>query len=393
MRSPRHTVICTEGWYYLVVLAFVLGGALLRNMNLLLVLFGMMASPLVLNWRLVRATLARLEVKRKLPKSVSAGDLLVVELEAVNPRRRLGSWAVAAEDCIQRDGDGDSTRPIVGRVLFPHVPAGQSRRETYRGRLTQRGRYRFGPLRVSTRFPIGLVRMTTTLDQPQTLLVYPRLGRLTRRWQRLHQSADVGASHVQRRQGLLEGDFYGLRDWRKGDSRRWIHWRTSARRQTPAVRQFEQRRNQDLALIVELWQPDRPDARQRENVELAVSFAASIVSDLCRRGGRSLSVGLAAAAPRHDHGPASLGLAREVLESLAVAEASSDDRLPEVICTALDAIRQGTNTIVVSTRPVDWADTDRFAKLWSNPRQRAWIGRIQWIDVGRPELADYFMPG
>jgi len=393
MRSPRHTSICTEGWFYLIVLAFVLGGALLRNMNLLLVLFGMMASPLVLNWRLVRATLARLDFRRKLPKSVSAGDLLVVELEAVNSRRRLGSWAIAAEDRIQREGDGEPSPPILGSVLFPHVPAGQSRKESYRGRLTQRGRYHFGPLRVSTRFPFGLVRMTTTLDQPQTLMVYPRLGRLTRRWQRLHQSADVGTSHVQRRQGLLEGDFYGLRDWRKGDSRRWIHWRTSARRQSPAVRQFEQRRNQDLALIVELWQPENPNTRQRENIELAVSFAASIVSDLCRRGGRALWVGLAAASPRHDHGPASLGLAREVLESLAVAESTTRDRLPEVIGTTLDAIRQGTNTIVVSTRAVDWTDTERFTKLWSNPRQRAWIGRIQWIDVGRPELADYFMPG
>ena len=284
MRSPRRTTICTEGWYYLVVLGFVLGGALMRNMNLLLVLFGMMASPLVLNWRLVRATLARLEVRRKLPKSVSAGDLLVVELEAVNPRPRLASWAIAAEDCIQREGHGDSTAPIVGSVLFPHVPAGHSRKESYRGRLTQRGRYRFGPLRVSTRFPFGLVRTTTTLDQPQTLLVYPRLGRLTRRWQRLHRSADMGASHVQRRQGLLEGDFYGLRDWRSGDSRRWIHWRTSARRQTPAVRQFEQRRNQDLALIVELWQPDRPDARQQPStlpkitVPVSRKFGSNVIS-------------------------------------------------------------------------------------------------------------------
>jgi uncharacterized protein (DUF58 family) len=360
-------------------------------MNLLLVLFGMLASPLLLNWRLVRATLARLEVRRKLPKSVSAGELLVVELDAVNPRRRLGSWAVAAEDVIQREG-GDTQPAIAASVLFSHVPAGQSRRETYRGRLMQRGRYRFGPLRISTRFPFGLVRMSTTLDQPQTLLVHPRLGRLTRRWQRLHLSADLGASRVQRKQGLLEGDFYGLRDWRTGDSRRWIHWRTSARRQVPAVRQFEQRRNQDLALIVELWQPAEPTSRDRENVELAVSFAASIVSDLCRRGGRSLWVGLAAAAPRHVHGPASLGLAREVLESLAVAEGSSQDRLPEVVGAALDAIRPGTNTIVVSTRPVNWSDTERFATLWSNPRQRAWIGRIQWIDVGRPDLSDYFVP-
>ena len=80
------------------------------------------------------------------------------------------------------------------------------------------------------------------------------------------------------------------------------------------------------------------------------------------------------------------------MESLTVADATSADCLPEVLSSTLDAVRPGTNAIVISTRSVDWSDTERFAKLWSSPRQRAWIGRLQCINVSGPELADYFVP-
>jgi uncharacterized protein (DUF58 family) len=392
MRSLRLPKITLEGLCYIATLSFLLAGALVRQINLLLVLFALLASLPLLNWWLVRQTLRRLTLQRRLPRSVASGDVLMVELELANPRRRLASWAARVDDRICRQDDAASEEPIRAQALFAYVPARGARTQSYRGRLMRRGRYRFGPLRISTQFPFGLMRGSVMIEQPQTLLVLPRLGRLTRRWQRLQQSSDLGTSNVERRQGLLEGDFYGLRDWRQGDSRRWIHWRTSARRQTPVVRQFEQQRNQDLALVVELWQPDRPSAFHIDQVELAVSFAASIVSDVCRRGGRTLWIAVAARTPRFDSGPASLALTREVMESLAVAEASSTDTLPDALSKILDVARPGTNAIVISTRSVDLSDTERFGNLWRNTRQRAWLGRIQAIDVSRPDLADYFAP-
>ncbi len=80
------------------------------------------------------------------------------------------------------------------------------------------------------------------------------------------------------------------------------------------------------------------------------------------------------------------------METLAVAEATSNDPLPEVLSATLDIVRPGTNAIVISTRSVTLTNTDRFALLWRNPRQRAWLNRLQCIDVSRPELADYFVP-
>ena len=153
-----------------------------------------------------------------------------------------------------------------------------------------------------TRFPLGLVRHGLVLSEPTTLIVHPKIGQLAREWGQLIRENASGSQRMRR--GLLEADFYGLRDWRAGDNRRWIHWRTSARRGALVVRQFEQRRSQDLAILVDLWQPHQPSAEQQEHVEQAISFVATLIAEACRHPGRKVALDVAAATPLHRAGPA-----------------------------------------------------------------------------------------
>lgn len=379
-----------EGWAYLAVMGFVLVGAVLRQINLLLVLYGMLAGLLLVSWWLVRVTLRKVQVRRKLPRSVCAGDLVCVELEVTNGRRG-GSWALTAGDTIRREG---APRRAVLRpeVFFPYVAAGERRQAVYRGRLMRRGRYRLGPLRVSTRFPLGLLRHTVEFDQPDELIVYPRLGRLDRRWQQQRQTAAAGGGSLRRQQGIEDGDFYGLRDWRAGDSQQRIHWRTSARRQSLVVRQFERRRKDDLILVVELWQPERPAATDMDNVELAVSVAATIVAEVCRSGSRRIDLRIVGQSAARTSGPASAPLLHEALEMLALAAAGAKDGLPAALAIEPDVPRGGADVLIVSSRAVDLSDTVRFAALWDDPRLSAVIARTQAISAADPMLAQVYSP-
>ncbi|HUY88917.1 MAG TPA: DUF58 domain-containing protein [Pirellulales bacterium] len=389
-RSHQNIAITLEGWLYLGVSCFILAGALTRQINLLMLLFGMLAGPLVISWRLVKSTLRKVEIRRKLPQSVCAGDLLIVELAVVNRRWRLGSWSVRVEDSLRRQADAVKEAPILARVLIPYLKPGEPYTASYRGRLPRRGRYAFGPLRLYTQFPLGLLRYRMTIDQPESLVVYPRLGRLAPGWSRVQRSSDLGLGVAARQQGFVEGEFYGLRDWRSGDSRRWLHWRTSARRQTPVVRQFEQQRNEDLAIVLELWQPERPEAKDLETVELAVSFAGTILADLCRRGGKWLSISTSGPEPWMESGPTSTALLHQTMRHLAETEAGPDDHLPEALAALLDQVHPGTRVIVIGTRAVDLSDTARFSCLWNDQRRRAWLNRIETFDAGGEELAEYF---
>ena len=391
----RHLHFCREGLYFVVIMAFIVGGAIMRQINLLMLLFGLMAGPLLFNLFSVYLMLPRLQLRRRLPDMVAAGDPLVVELTATNIFARGAAWAVVVDDRVERVGDHSYAAAITSSVMFTHVPAGDSRKLSYRGVLTRRGRYRFGPLGLSTRFPLGLVRCYMPYGEnsgDQELLVLPRVGELTHRWTKMREEAYQRTRSPHQRRGMLEGDFHNLRPWRTGDSRRWIHWRTTARQGELMVRQFEQQLQRDLALIVELWQPAQPNAHQTDSVELAVSFAASICTEMCRRGGCQLVFGLSATQQQFYSGPASLALQEDALTTLALYQATPKDHLPQVMIGCLDLIPQGTQIVLVSTRPVDLNDQQRFATFWQDSRGRSLAGRVLPIDASSGELQHYFQP-
>jgi uncharacterized protein (DUF58 family) len=388
LRRSR-TSICGEGWYYVLVLAFVLTAAMLAKMNLMLVVVGMMLGPLLFSWRLVARTLRGIDVRREIPPTVCAGDLLVVGLRLSKPGKRLGCWGAEVRDhvrCEAGPGRGRAARPT---AFFLHVPAGESRTVVYRGRLFERGRYRFGPLEVRTRFPFGLFERRVTLDRTVGVTVFPRLGRLTHAWVNRHHEAFEGTQRRERRHGRPTGEFYGVREWQNGDSRRFIHWRSTARHGALVVRQFEQYRNRDVALLVDLWQPRAPAPDDLENVELAVSFAATVLGDFCRKGGSDVLVSIAGQ-PTSLGGPASVALLAGAMERLAVAEASPEDRLPELLERTLPAIEPGTEVVLISTRANDLRDADRFASLAGDPALRSRLRRLRNVNSAGESLDEYY---
>lgn len=378
-----------EGCCYLVIAGFILAGAMARQINLLMILFGLLAGAFLVHWRLVSKMMRKIAVERKLPDSISAGDLLVVELIGAN-RRRHGAWAIEATDRIEREAPSAHGGATVGNALFSYLPGRGEGRTTYRGRLYQRGKYRFGPLALTSRFPLSLLRYTATFDTHDTLLVYPKIGHLTLTWRRWQEGLESSGGKSSPRRGMLEGDFYGLRDWRSGDSRRWLHWRTSARRQTPVVRQFEQPRDQGLAIVLDLWQPGTADASAEDAVELAISLVATIVADACRAGGRRLSVAIAAREPCLIAGPASTALMEDIMARLAISDVSAEDGLAEALGQLLESVRRGTQLLVVSPRFVDVENDSRFEAVRQDGRLSKWLSKLKTVDTSANTLNELF---
>jgi len=400
MPVRRRAWLSREGVYYLGVLGFIVGGAVLRSFNLLVVLAGMMMAALLLNWRIVMATLRGLAVRRKLPEQVTAGEPLTVEITIENRRRSLGAWLVTVEDWVERvdeqPGVGSQESGVGHRwrwwqqlrsalkldrthaeTLAAQIPARGSTTTTYRITMPRRGRYRFGPLRVSTRYPLGLVWGHFTLEDTAELIVAPRIGRLSPAWAALLEAEMAGDQRRHPQRGLSEGDYYGLRPWQSGDSTRWIHWRTTAKLATPTVLQFERQRNREVALLLDPWLPAQPREQDLGYLELAISLAGTAVADLTSRGHSRLVFAVAGRQPQCWSGPASPMFCHELLNELATLPATDNASLDESILQALDEAPHGARLIVISPRPPQVAaDPDR--------------DNLCWINVSAPELAELF---
>ncbi|MBW8884691.1 MAG: DUF58 domain-containing protein, partial [Planctomycetia bacterium] len=315
----RRAWLTREGWYYLAVLIFIIGGAVLRSVNLLVILAGTMIAPLLFNWRLAMASLTALVIHRRLPTQTLAGEPLIVEIQLENKRWWMSSWLLRVEDWIEdfRMGKSNQGKPIRAEAMIAHLPAGGHAIGSYRVTLNRRGRYRFGPLRVGTRFPLGLVLGQMTLPDHGELIVAPRLGFLLPAWANLLHAEQLGDERRHPQRGISEGDYYGLRPWQSGDSLRWVHWRTTAKLARPVVRQYERRHSREVAIILDPWLP--PDATDRDEglAELAISLAATALHDISNRGHSRLTIAIAGRDPECHSGPASAHFCEDLLAELA----------------------------------------------------------------------------
>src|SRR5260221_14783760 len=93
-----------EGCCYLFLMSAVFAGAAVRDSNLMLLLAGMVTGPFVLSLLLVSWGLRHVEVARKLPEGMWAGDRLVAELTCTNRGGHLTSWGLIVEDAWDYPG-------------------------------------------------------------------------------------------------------------------------------------------------------------------------------------------------------------------------------------------------------------------------------------------------
>ncbi len=343
---PYSIEVTREGWLYFIIMMAVLMGALIGKSNLLLLVFGLLAGPFVLNGRIALTMLARNQIVRHLPERAMRGDWFSVDLTLSNKRWFVGSWMMVVEDHWKRGAE--HLFPV---IVFTRVGPGQERTGRYQLRLQQRGRYTCGPIRLLTRFPLGLVERSYIMSCSGELLVYPRIGRLTPLWHREQLDADELVQQTRPRGGTFEDEFHRLREYRQGDSLRSIHWRTTARRNQLMVREHHQMRDQDLALVLDLWLPNHPTSEERANVELALSFAATVCVEHCQKSREStIFVGVVGHTTRHWSGAAGPQTMPQMLDEFAMAEGGSGSDLKKVIEACFQMRSSHVQRLLITTR-------------------------------------------
>jgi uncharacterized protein (DUF58 family) len=264
-----------EGWWFLLATVVVGAVAIDAGLNLFFLSFGMMACLLGASGVLATMALAGLRVRRVPPPVIHAGTPYLMGISLTNRKRRLPSFSIEVEDLV-------GGRPIEKRCYFLKLPAGRSQETSYRHVVPRRGRHRLTGFRLATKFPFGLMVRAKEVAAPLELVVYPALAALPAA---ILRALPAPRSAGQQKGPSRHGDLAGLRLFRAGDDPRDIHWRTSARRGMPFVREHEDDLGHEA--LIEL---DNHAEAGAQEFELAVSRTASLCVELARRG---IAVGLA----------------------------------------------------------------------------------------------------
>ncbi|HEX8199597.1 MAG TPA: DUF58 domain-containing protein, partial [Isosphaeraceae bacterium] len=387
--GPRRLVLWTkEGLVYLVLWVGLLAIGIYQQINLVLLTAGMAAGPIAASWFVSAAMLRPLQVRRRGPSSVFSGEPLVLHYTLENARRWTSALAIAARDrLVAVAGAGVGSGDLTLGLFFPGVGAGARARLRWEGPSPARGRYRFEAIDLITRAPFGLLERRVRASLPGELVVYPSVGRLTRRWRLVHREAAETRRGVRRDRVAGQQEYHGLRDYRPGDSPRWIHWRTTARMGEPMVKEFEQQNEQDLAILIDPWLPRaRATTEQHAAVEDAIRFAATACLESSRQSGRRLLLGWTGPTPGVRHGPASAKLLHEFLERLAVLEPAAEGSLAGLLDLVPASLLRSALLVVVSTRPINLNEELERSPRLAGGAGRGLAARVLLLDAARGDL-------
>ena len=116
-----------------------------------------------------------------------------------------------------------------------------------------------------------------------------------------------------------------------------------------------------------------------------MSFAATLAAELCRKGSSDVFLAAADPEPRLTGGPGSAALLQDLMERLALVDAQSRDRVPELLQLAVGQIEPGTEIVLVSTRPIDLTQADYAGKLPDDVARRSgrpWHANDRYVQPG-----------
>ena len=253
-----------------IVCAIVLGQPSLSRVGVLV-----LALPLVTALFIGRSRYRLALVRTVNPQLVAAGQPASVSLSLAN-EGRTPSGVLLLEDHLPYVL---GTRP---RFVLEGIGHGWRRDVTYQVRSDVRGRFEIGPMTVRVNDPFGLVELGRAFRTTVPLTVTPRTVPLSHI--PLGGAWTGSGDNRPRAFAMGSAEDVTVREYRRGDDLRRVHWRSSARVGELMVRREEQPWQSRATLFLDNRVVAHRGQGIASSLEAAVSAAASIAVHLSQRG-------------------------------------------------------------------------------------------------------------
>jgi uncharacterized protein (DUF58 family) len=291
-------------------------------------------------------------VRTVAPTQVEAGHAARVTLALTNDGRMPTGLLLLEDQLPYVLG----TRP---RFVVDRMGPKWKRQVEYSVRSDLRGKYTVGPMRVRLSDPFGLVEMQRAFQSTASLVVTPHVSPLPA----IPLSGVWTGSGDNRPRAFATGsaEDVTVREYRRGDDLRRVHWRSSARVGELMVRREEQPWQSRATLFLDNRAVSHRGSGASSTLEQAVSYAASIGVHLVQRGfivRLVTATGEEEGGAWHEHGAAAAETG-PLLESMAVMRAT--DRRHLDTRWLQDVGHAGLLVAVLGV--VDEADNPAFSRM------------------------------
>ncbi|MCL2787349.1 MAG: DUF58 domain-containing protein [Micrococcales bacterium] len=278
--APWRLSITARGFAFLLVAAILAWAAATWNRGEAVVAaVGCGAGPVIAFLGLLFAP-SRPRYQRELPGTLAlVGETMPVRLRQAHATTRLRNEQIV-------DLNDDVPCVAVPVTWVPHSPpadssAGQRRAIVgYDLPCSRRGIDLVGPAVIVRQDPCGFVRRVDRVAPAEEVAVGPKPIEVIAP-QVLHEGREATSRRINTPRVL---DPAAVRDYERGDARRLVHWRATARRQRLMVRSEHPKSDPEVWICVESTLAAKANDDEIERVETAVAVAAQLAQIYLRRG-------------------------------------------------------------------------------------------------------------
>ncbi|MGC9521743.1 MAG: DUF58 domain-containing protein [Anaerolineae bacterium] len=332
----RSTKIALETWLVPILFLVLIITQLLapyRGWRILIVGLG---GAFLLSWFWSRSLAKGMDLTRQMRFGwAQVGDRLVERFTIHNDGWAPAVWAEILDGSTMPDYAVSRGTGISGYdVIRWHTEA----------ICLRRGLFTLGPTKIRTGDPFGIFSVTLDFPASMPLLVLPPIVPLPS----IEVAPGGRSGEARPRANILDKTVSAatVREYAPGDSRRWIHWRTTARRDGLYIRQFDSTPAGDWWILLDMDRRVQVGKAENATDEHGVILAASLAD----RGVRARrAVGMVAEGEELVWMPPAEGEGQrwEILRSLALIS-RGDRPLAEMLSRVGSSIGRNASLILIT---------------------------------------------
>ncbi len=315
-----------------------------RNINLLYGMFAILTSLIILSHLLPRYAIKGLTVTRTLQRAAFEDDEIEVKV-CVEKNAWTKGYMIEITDSMPAAGPS-FRKPM---VFVAKLPAKKKRDFSFKTVCYKRGVYTVGPITVSSSYPLGIVSINKPADSDRkTLTIYPKLFSIALLPLMAGTTMPISGTEAMAKSGGNE-DFFGTREYRQGDSLKFIHWPSTARHGQLIVKEFEIRASTEVTVLIDLHRDSCTGSGKETTLEYAVKIAGSVARYAIEKGHHVQLIGYGG---KQHIVPSARGIDQLAFILEVLAEVQADSPVPYHRAIALTAglLRDGGTVVLVFSR-------------------------------------------
>jgi len=267
-----------KGVFLLLAVIILLAIAWNTDITMIYIFFVIALVMFVLSYLHMYLNIPNIEVQRLTQDTAYEDEIINVKVKIRNNLSRGTSFFEVLDYFSAAERGKEKTS-----LFILNIKAKEDINFNYSVDCYKRGISKIGPIEVVSQDALGFFRMKKTLKIISSIIIYPSLFRVftfppplsgSVSWMGVETAKIGGDSH----------EFFGVREYQRGDAISRIHWPSVARHNKLIVKQFERNSVQEVTIVLDFKKGDDIGTGKETTFEYAVKIAGSVARFLMDNG-------------------------------------------------------------------------------------------------------------